>query len=140
MNLRRMGVSNRARDCFDDGRKEIVMGKGFASLDDDTKKDFAKKGGLASAMSNKTSNRGFASMEKEKLREISRLGGKRSSEMKYGRPDEDEEQEGSDDLTSLEEEDEIESPDDNERDLSYSETDEDEDEGLGDGNLSRSAT
>jgi general stress protein YciG len=119
--------------------------KGFASMDDEKKKDVASRGGRASAQGD-TSNRGFASMNKDKQREISSQGGRASKSSRPGRNEEDAELNGikseSDaserDLTSLEEEDSLESSRKTPDLANYSETDEDEDEGLGDGNLGRS--
>lgn len=121
--------------------------KGFASMDDETKKDVASRGGRASAQGD-TSNRGFASMDKVKQREISSQGGRASQNTQAGRPvknEEDAELNGitseSDtaekDLSSLEDEDSLEASTKTQG-AAYSETDEDEDEGLGDGNLGRS--
>jgi general stress protein YciG len=118
--------------------------KGFASMNDETKKDIASRGGRASAQGD-TSNRGFASMDKDKQREISSQGGRASKSSRPGRNEEDAELNGiaseSDaserDLNSLEDEDSLESSKKT-HDLAASETDEDEDEGLGDGNLGRS--
>lgn len=122
--------------------------RGFASMDEERKKTFARKGGLASARAKKTANRGFASMDKTKLKQISSMGGKASKNVKGHRTAQNEEDAEQDDirekgaatpdLTSLEREDDLESPRETEESLSYSETDEDEDEGLGDGNLGRS--
>ena len=122
--------------------------KGFASMDEDRKKGFARKGGLASARTKKTSNRGFASMDKTKLKQISSMGGKASKAPRSPRtPKNEEDAESKDireraatdrDLSSLEEEDDLESSTESGESLEYSETDEDEDEGLGDGNLGRS--
>jgi uncharacterized protein len=121
--------------------------KGFASMDEERKKQIASQGGLASAKARKTSNRGFASMDKNKQREISSMGGK-ASRITQSRPpgkNEDadqigiigEEKASVRDLNTLEEEDNLES-EKTQGSLAYSETDEDEDEGLGDGNLGRS--
>ncbi len=123
-------------------------GKGFASMDDDRKKDVASRGGRASAQGD-TSNRGFASMDKNKQREISSQGGRASHPsqgIRPGRNEEDAELNGitseSDaserDLNSQKEEDDHESSTKTHGSSAYSETDEDEDEGLGDGNLGRS--
>lgn len=124
--------------------------KGFASMDDETKKRVASQGGLASARGKKTSNRGFASMDKDKVKEISSRGGKASKGSKGPVTERDEKDAESDDIirvkdtspddlsSSLEDEDEREYSEETRESLSYSETDEDEDEGLGDGNLGRS--
>lgn len=123
--------------------------KGFAAMDDERKKNFARKGGLASAMAKKTSNRGFASMDKTKLREISRMGGIASQSLKGQRAVQNEgDAEKKDiheqgtaeerEMTSPERE-RPSDPESTEEPLSHSETDEDEDEGLGDGNLGRSS-
>lgn len=119
--------------------------KGFASMDEEKKKGFARKGGLASARTKKTSNRGFASMDKTKLKQISSMGGKASKAPRTPQNEEDAaskdtgERAATDrDLSSLEEEDDREASKDSGESLEYSETDEDEDEGLGDGNLGRS--
>jgi len=123
--------------------------KGFASMDDETKKRIASQGGHASAKGKKTSNRGFASMDKNKVKEISSMGGKASKGQKGPATERDEKDAESDDiirekvtspetLSSLEDEDDRESAEETRESLSYSETDEDEDEGLGDGNLGRS--
>lgn len=116
-------------------------------MDEDKKKSFARKGGLASAMTKKTSNRGFASMDKTKLKEISSMGGKASGSVRGHRTQHEQDAEQKDirekgtsdeDLSSLEGEDSLESEKETRKSLQYSETDEDEDEGLGDGNLGRS--
>lgn len=52
--------------------------KGFASMDENGKKQMASQGGFASAQGKNTANRGFASMDKDKQREISSQGGKAS--------------------------------------------------------------
>lgn len=123
--------------------------KGFASMDEETKRKIASEGGRASARGKNTSNRGFASMDKDKLKEISSMGGKASRSGRSPHPEkneEDVEQRGiisekdasTRDLNSLEGEDNLESSGKTQGSLAYSETDEDEDEGLGDGNLGRS--
>lgn len=109
-------------------------------MDEEMKKSFARKGGLASAQAKKTSNRGFASMDKAKLKMISSMGGKASKSVKLKNEEEEADRgegAGEEDLTSLEREDERESSAETMESLSYSETDEDEDEGLGDGNMGR---
>lgn len=120
--------------------------RGFATMDDESKKRIASQGGVASARAKNTSNRGFASMDKNKQREISSMGGKASRTHRSQKEEKDAEREdiirGNDtskkDLSSLEGEDELEASQKTQDSLSYSETDEDEDEGLGDGNLRRS--
>ena len=121
--------------------------KGFASLNDETKKRVASQGGLASAKGKKTSNRGFASMDKRKQREISRLGGKASRNAQGIRRERNEEDAEQKDIISDKDtstggpallRDDPESSEETQEALDYSETDEDEDEGLGDGNLGRS--
>jgi general stress protein YciG len=129
-------------------RRSNSGAKGFASMDDERKKQIASQGGVASAKARKTSNRGFASMDKNKQREISSMGGKASRNTQSQQPernDEDADQNSIKsekdasvrDLNSLEAEDDLES-EKTKGSLNYSETDEDEDEGLGDGNLGRS--
>jgi general stress protein YciG len=131
-----------------EGRGSSGM-KGFASMDDERKREIAKLGGQASAKAKKTSNRGFASMDKKKQREISSMGGRASKGTAANRPEENEkdaerkgiirERNAPGDLnSSLEEEDNLES-EETQDSLSYSETDVDEDEGVGDGNLGRSS-
>lgn len=122
--------------------------KGFASMDEERKKQLASRGGRASAMAKKTSNRGFASMDKNKLKEISSMGGKASKSNAPRNAGNEDDAELKDinrekdtplrDLDSLEDEDNLESSGKTQGSLAYSETDEDEDEGLGDGNLGRS--
>lgn len=122
--------------------------KGFASMDEETKRKIASEGGLASARAKKTSNRGFASMDKDKLKEISSMGGKASKGNRSHPEKNDEDVAQRDvigekdasvrDLESLEGEDNLESSGKTQGSLAYSDTDEDEDEGLGDGNLGRS--
>lgn len=133
--------------------QKVVKGnsgaKGFASMDEERKKDIASQGGRASAQGKKTSNRGFASMDKEKQREISSQGGRASQSAqtnRAGRNGEDAELNGirneSDaaerKLTSPKDEDSLESSEKTQGSLAFSETEEDEDEGVGDGNLGRS--
>jgi uncharacterized protein len=121
--------------------------KGFASMDENRKRELASQGGRASAQGD-TSNRGFASMDKSKQREISSQGGKagktkparatnrnEDAENRYGVKGDLESSER--DLNSMEEEDEV--TNSNVEKASYSETDEDEDEGLGDGNIGRTS-
>jgi uncharacterized protein len=127
-------------------RKGKNGNKGFASMDDDKKRELASRGGRASAQGN-TSNRGFASMDKDKQREISSQGGKavkkparattrnEDAEDRYGVKGDLEASER--DLNSMEEEDEV--TNSTAEKASYSETDEDEDEGLGDGNIGRTS-
>ena len=121
--------------------------KGFASMDEERKRQIASQGGRASARAKKTSNRGFASMDKNKQREISRMGGKASRNTRGPSSEKNEDAEHKGiisekdasvrDLNTLEVEDNLES-EKTQGSLAYSETDEDEDEGLGDGNLGRS--
>ncbi len=135
--------------------QKVVKGnsgaKGFASMDEERKKDIASQGGRASAQGKKTSNRGFASMDKEKQREISSQGGRASQSAqtnRAGRNGEDAElndgiRNESDaaaerNLTSPKDEDSLESSEKTQGSLAFSETEEDEDEGVGDGNLGRS--
>lgn len=140
-----------------DGRREDMAleheqkggnrAKGFASMDEERKKQIASQGGLASAKGKNTSNRGFASMDKDKQREISRMGGKASRatpvpDAKDDRPadqnDVSERGAPASDQGSLDKKEKPESSEKMRDDLTYSETDEDEDEGLGDGKLGRS--
>jgi len=131
------------------GHKGNNRAKGFASMDEERKKNIASQGGRASADGRNTANRGFASMDKDKQRKISSMGGRASQGTQSNRPeknDKDAELDGiksekdasERDLNSLEDEDSLESSVKTQGSLAYSETDEDEDEGLGDGNLGRS--
>lgn len=65
--------------------------KGFASMDDEKKRQIASMGGHASAKGKKTANRGFASMDKDKQREISSRGGKASGHVRRQSRDEPDE-------------------------------------------------
>lgn len=132
-----------------DERRGGGRAKGFASMDEERKRDIASKGGLASAKGKNTSNRGFASMDKDKQREISSMGGKASRSIEHSHPERREEDVEQKDiiggkeasvkeLNSLEEEDNLESSGKTQGSLASSETDENADEGLGDGNLGRS--
>ena len=121
--------------------------KGFASMDEEKKKQIASQGGLASAKGKKTSNRGFASMDKDRQREISSMGGKASrstpdadakNDREAGQNDVSERDAPGSDPESLDKKARPESSEKMRDGLAYSETDEDEDEGLGDGNLGRS--
>jgi hypothetical protein len=133
-------------------KKKGSTGKrGFASMDEDRKREIASKGGRASALSD-TSNRGFASMDKNKQRSISSEGGRASQNSLSGknqgssgrtREDEDLENISSQtdaserDLHALEEEEISGTSQRGDQSAAYSDTDENEDEGLGDGNLGR---
>lgn len=123
--------------------------KGFASMDEERKKDIASQGGRASAQGKKTSNRGFASMDKDKQREISSQGGRASQgaqSNRAGRNGGDVELNGTSkesdaaerNLTSPKDEDSLESSEKTQGSLAFSETEENEEEGVGDGNLGRS--
>ena len=133
------------------GRRVNGGAKGFASMDEESKKRIASEGGIASAKARKTSNRGFASMDKDKQREISSLGGRASRNVNDPSSDKNQKNEKDAeqmdiiqekdasvrDLSSLKGDD-LESSGKTQGSLAYSETEEDEDEGLGDGNLGRS--
>ena len=121
--------------------------RGFASMDEEKKRQVASQGGLASARGKNTSNRGFASMDKDKQKEISSMGGRASRSggprEKHDRTSDQNDINGEKDtsvrdLTSPDTPDLTASSRGTQVDLASSETDEDEDEGLGDGNLGRS--
>ena len=120
--------------------------RGFATLNEERKKQIASQGGHASAKAN-TSNRGFASMDKNKQREISSMGGRASSATQHYRPERNEEDAEQKDIISEEDAsvrdqnalhgpDNLESSRKTQGSLASSEAD--EDEGSGDGNLGRS--
>lgn len=131
----------------ENARKGGNRSKGFASMDEERKRQIASQGGLASAKGKNTSNRGFASMDKDRQREISSMGGRASRATSGPDTDSDREADQNDvsernapvsDPDSLDKKEKPESSQEMREDLAYSETDEDEQEGLGDGKIGRS--